>query len=187
MRLLGIDPSLRSTGLAGAGWAEHIETKGKRGHERVAYIRNYLSDFLTGVDMVVIEEPPANGRGASTRPLIGLYYTITQDLWERGIPYAEVHPSTLKVYVCNNGRATKDDVMNAMLDLHPTMTFDTDDESDAYALLTMGHHYYAAHMPCCGGFGGHVMLDHNRVDQALGHVDWPESDLGRLMRDVGQD
>lgn len=187
MRLIGIDPSLRSTGVAGLGWAEHIDTKGMTGHERINYIRGTLHEFLPSDDQViaVIEEPPANGRGASTRPLVGLHAIILQDLWAYGVEYAEVHPSTLKMYATDNGRASKDEMMDEMLDLHPTMTFENDDESDAYALLTMGHHYYGLHMGCCGGYGGgHRLPEHSRVDLALSHVKWPESNLRRLVNEA---
>jgi Holliday junction resolvasome RuvABC endonuclease subunit len=170
VRILAIDPSLRSTGLAGVGWCESLTNK-LTGHERLRLIKYSVRDYALGADMAVMEGPAYGAKGRSVHQLAGVWWIVAHQLWRMGVPYAVVDPRSLKIYATNNGNASKEEVAQAMSDLHPTMTFETNDESDAYTLLTMAHQYYQIEMTCCGA--DHHYPDHNRVGQALGNVEWP--------------
>lgn len=172
MRFLAIDPSLRSTGLAGVGWTEAIKTGDLRGHDRLRYIQHALHDYYMGTTLAVIEGPAYGAKGRSVHQLAGLWWIIAHDLWMNEIPYVVVDPRSLKLYATNNGNAKKEAVAYEMTTVHPSRDFETYDESDAYALLTMAHDYYGGEMGCCGAH--HLFPDHKRVSQALGAVDWPD-------------
>ncbi|MGH7485018.1 MAG: hypothetical protein ACREMY_05335, partial [bacterium] len=174
MRILAIDPSLRSTGLAGVGWSESVTTKGMTGHHRLAHIRTTVRMYAIGADMAVVEGPAYGAKGRAVHQLAGLWWLLAHDLWRLNIPYAVVDPRTLKMYATNNGNADKDAVAGGISGVHPTMKFATSDESDAYTLLTMAHHRYVGgmEMTCCGGT--HQYPEHARVGQCLDNVEWPD-------------
>ena len=173
MRILAVDPSLRSTGLAGTGWSEAVATRGYTGHDRLQHIKETIALYAKGADLVVIEGPAYGAKGRAVHQLAGLWWLATHRLWSLNIPYAVVDPMTLKVYACNNGRASKEQVAQAMCEAHPSMSFGTDDESDAYALLTMAYHHYLGLMGCCDGLHPNAP-HHERTQHALGKVEWPE-------------
>src|SRR5689334_17156609 len=104
-KILGIDPSTTCTGLAGDGWTATIKTRTYRRvhesprefmHVRMRHIIAELGEYLTGVDLAVIEGP-ATGPGMDMdRQLAHLNWEIRDLLWAREIPYAVVNPTGLR-------------------------------------------------------------------------------------------
>jgi hypothetical protein len=158
-KVLGIDPSTSCTGLAGDGWTDTIKTKARRKHQstrdfmhaRTRHIIATLDDYLSGVDLAVLEGP-ATGPGMDMdRQLAHLNWEIRDLLWSRGVPYAVVNPGNLKVYVLGTrsrnakqiaednaaGRKAKDRIVEVVSGWFPWLD-GGDDEADAAALWAMG-------------------------------------------------
>ncbi len=166
-KCLGIDPSTTCTGLAGSGWTDTIKTKARRRHQttrdhqhgRTKHIIATLADYLSGVELAVIEGP-ATGPGMDMdRQLAHLNWEIRDLLWSRDVPYAVVNPGALKVYVLGvrnrnasqiaednaAGRKAKDRIGEVVRDWFPWLDADaTDDEVDAAALWAMGRDWLGA-------------------------------------------
>lgn len=92
------------------------------------------------VDLVVIEGTFSRP-GPSDYPLHALHGNVKQWLYRRQIPYANVAPSTLKVWATGGGDATKRDMVagvladyGRLLNINPA----DDNQADAVGLLSMG-------------------------------------------------
>ena len=181
-KVLGIDPSLTSTGLAGRGWTATIKPAHRSrvhrdrdddsndarlrtayNHQRITTITSQLDDYLTGVDLVVMEGLAYDAHDTD-RQLAGLSWILRDRLFRRAIPYALVPPSTLKQFVTGNGAAGKDLMWSLVTDWFDWFDGDTHDEADAAGLMAMGH----AHLGAPLG----PLMEHQVT--ALGKVVWPE-------------
>ncbi|NGO73177.1 hypothetical protein, partial [Streptomyces boncukensis] len=103
--VIGIDPSLTSTGIAGADWADALRpAKDMTGHHRFGWLRGEVIDRTRAADLVVIEGP-AYGQQlqAGHHERAGLWWAITHALWARDIPYAVATPHSRAIYA--TGRA----------------------------------------------------------------------------------
>ncbi|MGW7579699.1 hypothetical protein ACWGKU_05105 [Kitasatospora sp. NPDC054768] len=107
--VIGLDLSLTSTGIAGVDWADALRPRSLRGHPRLDWHKREITDRVRLADLVVIEGA-AYGHGAQAghHELAGLWWMVTQALWERGIPYAQVPPASLKIYACGVANPAKD-------------------------------------------------------------------------------
>lgn len=106
--VIGVDPSLTCTGIAGDGWADALRPKG-RGHERLQWLRQEVRERTRAADLVVIEGAAyGNGGQAGHHELAGLWWILTQDLWERDIPYVVVAPSSRIVYAMGVSNPAQD-------------------------------------------------------------------------------
>lgn len=164
-RVLGIDPSLTCTGLAGDGWTDTIKTSPKTGdiHTRYDLILTTITDrYLNGVDLVVIEGLSFDSHDTS-RKLAGLGWLLRHDLYRRGVPYADVPPSTLKQFIAGKGNAAKADVTREVTRRFPWFE-GGEDEADAVALCAAGYERLGAPIT--------VVPALNRG--ALAKVRWPE-------------
>ncbi|KDN85706.1 hypothetical protein [Kitasatospora cheerisanensis] len=178
--VIGLDLSLASTGIAGVDWADALRPKGTlRGHPRLAWIVNEITDRVRRADMVVIEGA-AYGHGAQAghHELAGLWWMVTQALWHRSIPYAVVTPSQLKVYACGTAnpaadypKETRSKVAKGMVRDAVAQLFGLDcegsgryDKADAAVLAHMGRDWL-----------GHPTVSlPERHRRALTAVPWPE-------------
>lgn len=188
-RVIGIDPSLTCTGVAGDGWADALRCKG-RGHHRIRWLREEIRERTRLADLVVIEGA-AYGRGgqAGHHELAGLWWILTQDLWERKIPYAVVNPHSRTIYATGSANPAKDYPKAKRARIAKGMVRDAVatryglecdgagryDKADAFILAAMGLHW--------AGWPLAVVPDTHR--RALDAVPWPErtptlqgSDLG---------
>ncbi len=146
-RVLGVDLSFASTGLAGnagTGWTERLKPHAKlRGHDRLHFIVNTILDqYVPGVDLVVIEGPSLGSSTGSAHERAGAWWLFTHALWKRGVPYAAPSPSSLKLYATGMGDANKREVLRSVVAQFPG--FDASprtgigDEADALVLAAMG-------------------------------------------------
>lgn len=111
-KVIGIDPSLTCTGLAGDGWTATIPTKARRAHQRrrdfahnrMRHILDAVRDHLSGVDLAVIEGLAMSKVMDADRQLAWLNWQIRDLCWSREVPYAVVSPSGLKLYAVGKGR-----------------------------------------------------------------------------------
>lgn len=104
-RVVGLDLSLTSTGIAGTDWAYAYRPGRRRSHERLHWLLSAVAlSVRDGTDLVVVEGAAyAQGAQAGHHELAGLWWLITQHLWGRRIPYAVVTPHGRTIYA--TGRA----------------------------------------------------------------------------------
>ena len=166
-KVLGIDVSLTSTGLAGsAGWTDVIKPAKLDGVERMAFVRARLADYADGADLVVIEGPSFGSIGGKPHERAGLWWQAR--LAFRHCRVAVVSPSTLKKYATGSGRSDKDAVVLAAARRFPW--FDGgNDEADALWLCAMGCEFL-----------GEPMVTMPAVSlAAMAGVKWPDSKGGK--------
>lgn len=164
-RVLGIDPSLTCTGLAGHGWTDTIKPGDRRGADRLVWIRDTLTDrWLAGVDLVAMEGPAYSRQGqAGHHEGAGLWWLIRIALASKGVPAAVVTPGSLKLYATGKGGAGKDVVMREVARRFPWFE-GGEDEADAVVLAAMA----ADHL-------GEPMVAMPATHRAaLAKVEWPE-------------
>lgn len=166
-KVLGLDLSLTSPGLAGNGWADTLKPPAKlRGVERMGWIRGAITDrYLTGVALVVVEGPSYGNQAGQSghHERAGLWWLIRYTLHRRAVPVAVVSPASLKMYATGRGNAGKDDVLREV-----TRRFDwfqgDNNAADATILHTMG----ADHL-------GHPPVGMPKTNRnALAKCDWPD-------------
>jgi crossover junction endodeoxyribonuclease RuvC len=147
LRVLGIDQSLTSSGLAlyepdnGTVTLARVQPKA-RGHERLALILAQVNDWATACDLVAIEGLSFGARGSALLELAGLQHLIRHELWSRGIPYVIIDPATRAKYITGSGAAPKDDCLVAAVRRFPDLPIAGNDQADALVLLAMACDYY---------------------------------------------
>ncbi len=169
MKIIGLDLSLTSTGVAGivdgCAWtARVVPPAGITGCERLHWISRELGDWTA--DLTVIEGPAygtqrVNQRGHHERA--GLWWMVRCQLWRAGQPAAVVTPTCLKRYATGRGNAPKDAVLAAAIRRYRDLEFDGNDQADALILAAMAADHYGQPLAPVAAV--------NR--QALAAVDWP--------------
>lgn len=133
-QIMGIDPSLASTGVY---TDKPVTIKTKKGEPRMVKLCNAISDEIhrSCPDFAVIESLPANAMSAG---LTGQAQGVVRyALQVYGVPYLELAPSSVKKLFAGNGRATKED----MIERAKLMGVEVknSDEADAYAMAWCGY------------------------------------------------
>ncbi len=162
MRVVGLDLSLTSTGVARAdGDTVRIRTI-SNGPERIDFINQAVIANIGRVDLVVIEGYSFGSKGAAVFQIGELGGVIRHTLWSHGTPFAVVPPTTLKKYATGSGVAKKPDMRMA---LYKRAGIDNqhDDEVDAWWLRQAGLDHY--------GHAEIVLPATHR--EALAKVEWP--------------
>lgn len=155
-RVVGVDPSLTSTGIAvvyasGEVSTECVNTVGRRSDslaERAARIRRIASAvgaFVPSLDgthdpgplLLVVEGPSHGSRGGSSWDRAGLWWQLVQCAIRRRVPVAVCPPSVRAMWATGNGRADKAAVASAVTRM-TGVEFETSDAADAAALAWMG-------------------------------------------------
>lgn len=150
MRIVGIDLSLTSTGLAeldnsGSAIRARVTKLApgdkRKGHERLRWLCSGIHAAARGADLAVVEGP-AFGRPQGQHQLGGLWWMATHVIWLAGIKTVVVPPSTLKKYATGNGGANKDTVLAAVVRRYLDVEVTGNDEADALVLAAMGADYH---------------------------------------------
>ena len=143
-KVVGVDPSLTSTGLAvihhGSAQCYTIRPGGLRDHERLAYLGKKVASWCEGADLIVIEGG-AYAAKFQAFDLGGLFWVLTHYLWIKDMRYAVVPPACLKKYVTGSGggaKASKDRVLAAAINRFGGTQIDGNDQADALGLAAMG-------------------------------------------------
>jgi Holliday junction resolvasome RuvABC endonuclease subunit len=138
-RVIGLDLSLQSTGVAGTGWLDCIRPGARRGVDRLHYIRIAVLEHVTPTDDLIVIEGPAYSKQVQPghHEAAGLWWLIMCALVMRDMPVAVVPPSTLKKYATGRGNATKPDMRVELLTRTGINERD-DNKVDAYWLAAMG-------------------------------------------------
>jgi crossover junction endodeoxyribonuclease RuvC len=153
--VLGIDPSLCSTGYAYAPSDRNyicgrIQTKHLRGCERLFFIKQSIETIIhTARPTLIAYEGYAmgvrNGYG-KTYDIGELGGVLKLLAFEKRIKVLLVPPTSLKMFACGNGRAQKSEVIAAVAATW-NRTIKSDDEADAFILLKMGQSILSRRKP----------------------------------------
>jgi Holliday junction resolvasome RuvABC endonuclease subunit len=145
-RVVGLDLSLTSTGVALPDGTLATITSKRRGIQRCIDITQQLHTMLRfdvsiRVDLFTIEGYSFASRNSQAHALGELGGIIRADLWTCSVPWVDVPPASLKRYATGKGNAPKDQVLVAAvhrLDITPSNS----DEADAAWLraLTLDHY-----------------------------------------------
>ncbi len=170
MNVVGVDLSLRATGVAcGDGSTLTIQTK-QRGMDRLTDLRSQilvacsadLHSLLTP-DLVCIEGYSYGSKFSHAHALGELGGVIRLALHEANVPYVDIPPTVVKKYATGRGNASKGEMLAAAirrLDYQGA----SDNEADALWLREMGLDWATglAHVP-------------NDYRTALDRVGWPDA------------
>jgi len=141
VRVAGIDPSISATGVALPDGSLHtIKTTLKMGDgERLLVMYRELTALLktTPLDFAVLEDLPTHAMSAG---LTGRAQGIVRmTLAQRGIPYMDIPPATLKKFATGKGNAKKPVMRQAWLEFSGEDNAD-DNQVDAAWLRQVGLH-----------------------------------------------
>lgn len=141
MSIVGIDPSLASTGAASAkGVSRIVPAKSLTGLLRLRHIVNAIQDFAfqAGATVAVIEGPSYGSVGRGQHERGGLYWMVLDRLDRAGISIAVAPPAVVKKYATGRGNASKDEVLAAAVRRAPSVQITGNDEADAWWLYALG-------------------------------------------------
>lgn len=177
--VVGIDPSLRATGVAGVGGMRTIRTDGSDKDSlrtRAVRLHNACADILTaiydvsrdarkGADLlVVIEAPYAIGQGKGL-DRAGLWWLVVDALdGEEGTDVVQVSTNQRMQYATGKGSADKDVVMLDAARRYPDAGFTNNNEADAFILRAMG----------CDALGAPLAPVPARHREVLKRITWPD-------------
>lgn len=138
--VMGIDPSLTSTGWACRGEVGRLRSKFKGG-QRYEHLRNQFIGLLEHYRPdVIFYEGYAFGmkpqQGTMDRAEVAGLFKL--ETYLRGIPIVLVPPKTLKKVATNNGNSGKPAMKSSIVSLFNVDSSCNHDEIDAYALCAMG-------------------------------------------------
>jgi Holliday junction resolvasome RuvABC endonuclease subunit len=163
VNVLGLDLSITAAGFApDHDGAETVGGPSRDGDGRLVAIRNRVRHWTRArrYDLAVLEGLAFGGTASETLAMV--HGVVRAELWQAGIPYALVYPSTLKAFATGDSRATKEDMKQAASGM-AGRKFHDDNMADAYLLRRMG----------CAALGDLAGLTPEQVGW-LGRVDWPK-------------
>ncbi len=152
VKILGIDPSLRKTGLAlvevdqSHEWLTvSVLTNKLEGHARLDYILSELSKVLSELkdgDLIVMEGAAFNSGGRNSHMLAGLWWLIRHHIYSLGFKHVMIVPPTSRAkYATGKGNAKKADVLASAIVTFAGQTVVDDNAADAMFLAAMGARY----------------------------------------------
>ena len=153
-RILGIDPSLTSTGLA------RVDIPGPRGVTftaetavvtskpngktyldtamRVSRIATSVYEATKDIDLAVIEGPAFSSQGQGVHSRYWLWGKVYDTLLTCNVPILVVTPNQRCKYATGKGNAPKDMVLAAAIKRWPDVDLRGNDEADALILAAIG-------------------------------------------------
>lgn len=192
MRIIGIDPSISSTGLSLPN-RRTIAIKPKAtGDLRLTEIGNTVQHFASAsnADLAVIEDLSGAYRGNSARIIPMLHGVIRDRLQLAGVPFMVIHQMTLKMFATGSGGADKDEMALAAR-RRLGRTYSTDDECDADWLRVAGRMVYGYAEPTEYGDDDYLIIPPEQLGylrrtksgqrvrwpRINGHLPWPKVEL----------
>lgn len=151
MKILGLDLSLTGTGVVvledGKVVVEelikskpHEEKTPVHEIERIVLIKERILTIAeeSNPDLVCIEGLAFGVRNATALvQLAGLNYMIREYLWQRGIKFLIVAPTSLKKFTTGHGNAKKEEMMLEVFNKYG-IAFTDDNCNDAFCLANLG-------------------------------------------------
>lgn len=141
LKIVGIDASLTSTGVAVLNGSLHTETiqSKKTGPERLVEIRERIREIVAGADLIVLEGY-AFARPNQSHQIGELGGVLRVMLHELGMKWLEVAPSAVKKFATGKGNAKKEEVAVGVYKRWKK-EFVSSDEADAFVLAMIGQAY----------------------------------------------
>lgn len=136
-KVLGLDVALNKTGVA-SGSGELWTSQGGSGDGRLVRLYEDVQAEVWRTDLAVVEDLPMRAHSAG---LLGQAHGVVRmALYEAGVPYVLVVPSTLKKYATGSGNANKEAMLAAVPIEHADRFADLTDDNqvDAYWLREIG-------------------------------------------------
>lgn len=177
--MVGIDPSLTATGVAGAGGCVTIRSEGTGKdtlRQRAIRLHNTVADVLSAVYrlsadrphghdlLVVIEAPFAIGQGKGL-DRAGMWWLIVDALdGQAGVDVVQVSTNQRMQYATGKGSADKDVVMLEAARRFPDAGFTNNNEADAFILRAIG----------CDAAGEPLAVMPARNREVLTRITWPD-------------
>ena len=157
MIVLGIDPSLTSTGLAVVDTEDRLVvdvqtvlSKGGKSdsiEQRLDRIRRIGAHVMTvgfRADLVVIEQPAYSRTAGHMHDRSGLWWFLVNATLGSQRIVVEVAPTTRARYATGKGNAGKDEVLLAVAKRYPHVDVTNNNEADALVLAAMGADHLGA-------------------------------------------
>lgn len=148
MQVVGVDPSLTSTGVAlvsGTGVTSGVVTSSGRRGDALPARDARLTGLVAGVmewvppgSLVVVEGPSFASVGGSSWDRAGLWHRLVHAFHGAGCGVAVVAPTTRAKWATGSGKADKAAVAAAVARMVPTVELGSSDAADAVALALMG-------------------------------------------------
>lgn len=138
MKIVGIDASLTSTGIAVIDTETKtytIQSK-KKGAARLSEIRDSVLNEIKDADLVVIEGY-AFARPNQAHQIGELGGVLRVMMYENGIKWIEIPPPRAKKFVTGKGNSQKDLIMQQVYKRWG-VECETSDEADAFVLAKIG-------------------------------------------------
>lgn len=168
MNIVGLDLSLRATGIADADGADVIKV-GLPAHasdyERTLRLRTLtqlIGRRTRNADVVVIEGPAYMAEFSHAHSLGELAGVVKVCLVQWRVPFVIVATTALKKFATGKGNAPKDAVFAEAVRVNPAIR--SNDEADAYWLRCMGLGHYEQR--------DHIAPKYRR--EVLESIKWPE-------------
>lgn len=159
--ILAVDLSLTHTGCCLDGECSSITSK-FRGWPRVGHILTALLSMAEPAQVVVLEGYSFGSRGRAVYDIGELGGVVRWALFDSGVPFVDVAPSSLKKYATGKGNSPKDAMIAAAIRRFGFPGSDNN-EADAYLLWCMARHAY-----------GHPVATVPQVQaEQAGKVLWP--------------
>jgi Holliday junction resolvasome RuvABC endonuclease subunit len=139
VRVLGLDLSVRATGLCLPDGALSTFRPTRNDDWRLVEIRNHIVGLVRDhrVDLVMVEGPFISRNNSSGAMLLaGLHYVVRVALLSNGTPFLAPQPQLVKMFATGRGNAPKLDVIKALI-RHGVDPGD-DNQADAWTLRAIG-------------------------------------------------
>lgn len=172
IRHMGLDLSLTSTGICIADDTSVITPK-SRGAERLHAVSSHIMSLIysNDINLVCLEGYSFASRNSQAHSIGELGGAVRMRLWEGGVPYIEIPPTSRAKFATGRGNAAKTEVMSAV-SAKTGIVFSgsgADDMCDAWILYEM-----------CNAFMGVSKYEWSLSSMtALDKVDW--SPIGSLQ------
>ena len=141
MKILGLDLSLTSTGYSLNGVTGIISTK-QKGPARLSHVTNSVANLCleNQIECVIVEGYSFGSRNSQAHSIGELGGCVRMRLWDMGLPFVDVPPTSRAKFATGKGNAGKTEVISA-ISSKTGMIFSgggADDECDAWVLEQMG-------------------------------------------------
>jgi Holliday junction resolvasome RuvABC endonuclease subunit len=173
VKIVGIDPSLTSTGLAvivdGRASVDRLATNPcgdtvEARVQRTARIVTSIRDWTLHADLVVIEGPSYSSGTGHAHDRAGLWWAIASRIVHDATPVAVAPPACRAMLGTGRGNATKDAVLAAVIKRYPDVEITGNDEADALVLAAAGSRWLGSPID-------DLPQTHLR---AMAKIQWPE-------------
>jgi crossover junction endodeoxyribonuclease RuvC len=140
--VLGIDPSLTSTGFS-SGEKRGTLTTALKGAQRLDYLANELESLITTISdktLVAIEGYSFASRNSQAHSIGELGGVLRLTMFRLGIPFVDIPPTSRAKFATGKGNASKSEVISA-LSARTGIVWSgkgADDMADAFVLEEMG-------------------------------------------------